>query len=317
MKRFKNILLVCDDQDVHEDVIDRTIRLATANEADVTLAYVVEAAPGELARMFGALPGSRSHDVEHEILEFHQQRLDKAAAPLRAGNISTVVRVLQGISFVEIIKKVQRDNHDLVIKGVSLDADERRIVPAGGDAHLLRKCPCPVWIIKSGGQRQFARILAAVDPDPHDDQRHALNTLIMDLATSLARIEDSDLHVVNAWRLEEEDTLRNSAFAKVAPSEVDLLVEEKRKRSAQNLKELLRDYPENWPERQVHMMKGAARDVVPHFAAENRVELIVMGTVGRTGIHGFFIGNTAEAILNQVECSVLAVKPPGFETPVR
>jgi len=41
-----------------------------------------------------------------------------------------------------------------------------------------------------------------------------------------------------------------------------------------------------------------------------------MGTVGRTGIQGFFIGNTAEEILNQVECSVLAVKPPGFQTPV-
>jgi len=41
-----------------------------------------------------------------------------------------------------------------------------------------------------------------------------------------------------------------------------------------------------------------------------------MGTVGRIGIRGLFIGNTAEAILNQVECSVLAVKPPGFQTPV-
>ena len=42
-----------------------------------------------------------------------------------------------------------------------------------------------------------------------------------------------------------------------------------------------------------------------------------MGTVGRTGVQGFFIGNTAEEILNQVECSVLAVKPPGFESPVK
>ena len=41
-----------------------------------------------------------------------------------------------------------------------------------------------------------------------------------------------------------------------------------------------------------------------------------MGTVGRTGIPGVIIGNTAEAILNRVTCSVLAVKPPDFETPV-
>jgi len=41
-----------------------------------------------------------------------------------------------------------------------------------------------------------------------------------------------------------------------------------------------------------------------------------MGTVARTGIQGFIMGNTAENILNQLDCSVLAVKPPGFVTPV-
>lgn len=44
--------------------------------------------------------------------------------------------------------------------------------------------------------------------------------------------------------------------------------------------------------------------------------ILVMGTVGRTGIPGLVIGNTAEAILNQVHCSILAVKPPDFVSPV-
>jgi nucleotide-binding universal stress UspA family protein len=41
-----------------------------------------------------------------------------------------------------------------------------------------------------------------------------------------------------------------------------------------------------------------------------------MGTVAHSGVGGLFIGNTAEAILEPIECSVLAVKPEGFETPV-
>jgi len=41
-----------------------------------------------------------------------------------------------------------------------------------------------------------------------------------------------------------------------------------------------------------------------------------MGTVGRTGIPGLIMGNTAESILNNIGCSVLAVKPPGFVSPV-
>ena len=42
-----------------------------------------------------------------------------------------------------------------------------------------------------------------------------------------------------------------------------------------------------------------------------------MGTVGRSGIDGVIIGNTAEKVLNRIECSVLALKPPGFVTPIR
>jgi nucleotide-binding universal stress UspA family protein len=41
-----------------------------------------------------------------------------------------------------------------------------------------------------------------------------------------------------------------------------------------------------------------------------------MGTVCHTGVAGLIIGNTAEKVLNKVDCSVLTVKPEGFVTPV-
>jgi nucleotide-binding universal stress UspA family protein len=46
------------------------------------------------------------------------------------------------------------------------------------------------------------------------------------------------------------------------------------------------------------------------------IDLLVMGSVCRTGIAGFLIGNTAEEVINQVDCSVLTLKPKGFITPV-
>jgi nucleotide-binding universal stress UspA family protein len=57
--------------------------------------------------------------------------------------------------------------------------------------------------------------------------------------------------------------------------------------------------------------------VIPDFAMEEQIDLIVMGTVGRSGISGLFIGNTAEKVLQKVDCSVLAVKPEGFVSPVK
>ena len=65
------------------------------------------------------------------------------------------------------------------------------------------------------------------------------------------------------------------------------------------------------------MMKGEAGKLIPAMAKVKEVELIVMGTVSRTGVAGLLIGNTAEKVLNQVGCSVLTVKPEGFITPVK
>ena len=52
------------------------------------------------------------------------------------------------------------------------------------------------------------------------------------------------------------------------------------------------------------------------FSQEVEADLVVIGTVGRTGIPGLIIGNTAENVLQTTSASVLAVKPSGFVSPV-
>lgn len=317
MKRFRNILLVCDEEGVHDTVIGRAVWLAKRNDARITLVDILDAAPGDIARMFAALPGSRGRDFEFEVLGIRQARLGGIANTVKAQGIAATACVLQGVPFVEIIRKVLRDGHDLVMKGVAGAGGAGSPFFASTDLHLLRKCPCPVWVMKAGDQPQFARILAAVDPDPVNDQTRALNTLIMDLATSLSSVDSSELHVVNVWKLDEEDTLRHGGFSQVTEAEVDALLDQRKTQSEARLNDLLRGYSMDGSPRHVHLMKGSAAEVVPDFVDKQRVDLIIMGTVGRTGIRGLIIGSTAEAILGQVGRSVLAVKPPGFETPVR
>ncbi|UUI62888.1 universal stress protein [Aeromonas salmonicida] len=54
----------------------------------------------------------------------------------------------------------------------------------------------------------------------------------------------------------------------------------------------------------------------PKMAAKLNIDLVVMGTVARTGIAGVIIGNTAESVLSQLNCSVFAIKPKGFVSPL-
>lgn len=316
MKRFKNILVVCDEQQGDDSALKRAGRLAKGNNARITIVNVLDSPPGELTRVFGAFPGPRSYDLEFEVLEFHRSRLDALAGRVRSEGVETSDTVLQGIPFVEIIRKVLRDGHDLVVKAAGGMSEGDSQLFGSLDLHLLRKCPCPVWIMKDPDPQNYACVLAAVDPDRDDETRDELNTMVMDLATSLSWLDGSDLHVANAWVLDSEDTLRNSAFAMMEAPDVDRLVRQAKRESKARFDDLLHRYNYKDTKMTPHHLKGPAKQIIPRLARNIAADLVVMGTVGRTGISGLFIGNTAEGILNQVECSVLAVKPPGFMSPV-
>jgi universal stress protein E len=49
---------------------------------------------------------------------------------------------------------------------------------------------------------------------------------------------------------------------------------------------------------------------------EHSIDLLIMGTIGRSGIPGVVTGNTAERMLPLVQCSLLAIKPDDFVCPV-
>ena len=100
-------------------------------------------------------------------------------------------------------------------------------------------------------------------------------------------------------------------------SEFDNWVRQARDLHKQRLAELLMPYRLDELQSQVYMLKGEPGHLIPELAEKLEVGLMVMGTLGRSGVAGLLIGNTAERILRQVRCSVLTVKPDGFVTPVR
>jgi nucleotide-binding universal stress UspA family protein len=314
MKRFKSILAVLPEDSLAEVAFARAVHLARVNGAALTLVDLVDVAPGELARMLAALSGSGS-EIAEDVLAYHRGRLAGFAERARAEGVEVSEAVLQGVSFVEVVRMILREGHDLVIKGATA-APHGRGVLKGLDMHLLRKCPCPVWMLMGPGDGSFDRILAAVDADAEaDSPRGRLDRLVLDLATSMAERDGAEIHVAHAWYLPEEQALRHGRYTSGKQGDVDRLVEHERASAETRLKALMADYPQV-PKAHRHLIKGAPGDVIAEFAEAEEVDLIVMGTVGRTGIAGFIMGNTAETILRAVRCSVIAVKPEGFESPV-
>ena len=103
----------------------------------------------------------------------------------------------------------------------------------------------------------------------------------------------------------------------LGPKDAAKMVREERKLHKGRLDNFLSNYDLEAIDHHVHLLKGDADLVISQLAHKKRMELLIMGTVARTGIPGFLIGNTAEEVLRKVNCSVLTVKPKGFVTPVK
>jgi len=314
MKRFKNILVLCDDDSIAASAFDRVSWLAEANGASVTLVDVIEAGPTELMQMFNALGRSRGADIAERVFAARHARLMDLAAVMRERGVEAEVALDTGKTFIEVIRRVLRNGHDLVVK--SRQGSVSAPLLLSDDMHLLRKCPCPVWILNNRLEARSRRIMAAVDPDPSDPVRDQLNHTVMQLATSLTELDDAWLDVVNVWSLQEESTLRHSGFARVSRAEVDLLVASEEARSAEHFRRLTDDFAEHLDRMRLLHLKGAPADILPEHAETEEIDTLVMGSVARTGIAGLFIGNTAETVLSRVKCSILTVKPQGFVSPV-
>ena len=312
MHRFKNILLFHDTRPEHQLTLKRAVDLARRNQARLTVVDVIEEDSWDSGEIYGS-PTFR--ELKQFVIKERQEKLETAIEPLSQQGLDIGAKLLFGKPFLEIIREVLRENHDLVIKAAQGEGGLQGMLFGSTAMHLMRKCPCPVWVIKKGESEHYDRIIAALDPDPSDEQRNKLSAKIMDLGTSLAKLEQSELLVVHAWLLYGETILRGGV-GRMDQGEMDRLVREAEATHKGRLDDLLQKYDLQGLNYQVHLIKGEAGRVIPELAAKKEAGLIVMGTLSRSGVAGFLIGNIAEKILHKVDCSVLAVKPDGFVTPV-
>ena len=298
MHRFKNILAVCRDESGAADVFAQSVALARANDARLTLIDVV---PDKYATPTGV-----------KEREARLSRLLPSASCEGVANVQARVRV--GPPFLEIIYEVLREGHDLVVTCPETATGLRSFYPGTTATHLVRKCPCPVWILGSGLQERRGGILACIDPKTSEAGDNALDVKILELARSLARLSASDLHVVHAWEVEggDRDQLRDNVDedtrAKVLAKHEGL--------HRGRVSAMLEHLAGHEIEPQLHLMRSTPHGAIVGLVEKLGIDLVVMGSVNRTGISGFFIGSAAESVLATVRCGLFSVKPDGFRTPV-
>jgi nucleotide-binding universal stress UspA family protein len=309
MKRFRNIVFFADGEYEQSSALRRAVRLAETNNARLTVIDVLESVttPSEVFGRFNV-------KLDEVLSDYCQDQLDRLVSEFMPDDSLIYTEVLTGTPYIEVIRAIKNRGYDLLIKAAKapLRASSQQIF-GSTDLHLLRKCPCPVWIDRPSDEPTYRNVLAAVDPA--DDSGENCDDLIMELAVSLSETEGAQVNFVHAWRLEGESMLRKG-LVRMQEEEVDDLLRNAESRHRDRLSELMGRYGIDIDDTRVKLIKDEPAAAIYDVAAAVAADLIILGTVGRVGIPGYFIGNTAEEVIDTTCASVLALKPEGFVSPV-
>jgi universal stress protein E len=281
--------------------IAQATELAARRDARLTFYAVIDLDPHTLSYLEledqNALKnlGNQAEEVLQGLVASAKEQ---GVADVRAGHAF-------GKSWVELTKQVLRGQHDLLMAGTRGLSGLQRLLLGSTGLKLMRNCPCPVWITKPHVTAPLCRVLVA-------DDLTEIGAKLVKVGALVAAAKNAELHVLHALEYPWDSSTTGTDPKRDA-------YRERARRHASELLARHLDCPEvkalASPPRVV-LREELGENAILDYVPKQQIDLLVMATIARSGISGFLMGNTAERLMPQLSCSVLAIKPDDFRSPV-
>lgn len=256
-------------------IVDPTVETQPAFERALQSAQMT----GTRLHLYTCLTVNEEGDGREQAGQVMAERLELKLKRCLDAGVEAVQELEWGEDWSQqAVRAAARSSASMVFKNSFEHSDVHRGMRPTSDFTLLRLAPCPVLLVKNIRDWEHRRVLAAINMESTDSAHIKLNHLIISFAQNFTEAYGSDAHFVNAYHDSNHP-----------PNEAQL--------SASC----------GAPPEHVHVVKGAAAQVISELADKIEADLIIIGTVGRTGIKGQVVGNTSEKILDHTGADVLVV----------
>ncbi|GGF57756.1 universal stress protein UspE [Alteromonas lipolytica] len=304
MIEYSQILAVVEPEKDTQPALSRALELADKTGAQITALMTIYDFSYEMTTMLsGEEREAMREAVVKERTTWLQEQLAQYSQPIQA------LVAWNNRPYEAIIKTAIELSADIVVKATRSHDDLRSVIFTPTDWHLVRKCPAPVLLVKEHDWPQDGKIIAAVNVGTEDREHAQLNNTLTTIAQDYAKLLSGHVHLANCY----PGTPLNIAI------EVPEFDPETYNQSVKNhhLEEMEKHSARfSIPLDNCHVREGLPEKAIPQIARELDAELVIIGTVGRVGISAALIGNTAEHVIDELNCDVLAIKPDGFISPV-
>lgn len=305
MQSYKKIL-------VGVDYNERTGQLPEPTEVAIRKAvWLAKMVSGELtfiSVLNKAFKGEADNDDGPQA--FVTNRLNEIVSEEGNGDVPVTTKVTYGKGWHEIVKESIRSESDLVIVGTRDKSATQRMLYGSTAMKLIRSCPCAVFVTRPDIHPQNVETIVAADDFT------AVGEKVLHAAVSACQLIDARLVVAHSIDYPLESPMRRT---EASQEDIESYRQKCQREAEEELNERLAmtDFRTLQQGTQIAIKGGPADCVVEEVVKEYEADMLVMGTIARGGIPGFLIGNTAERLLPELNCSLLALKPDDFVCPVK
>jgi nucleotide-binding universal stress UspA family protein len=238
-------------------------------------------------------------DLESELLDELQAVLDDAASAVEPLGVTVERQILLGRPSASIVDQASTWGADLIILGSRGHGPLRTMLLGSVSAEVVDGAPCPVLVARSASVR---RILIA-----HDGSY--LARAAEDLVAGMTPFITQPVEIVSVVRTHQPsvDAIAPSAMGRAVDQYGAAVAESQRhhediaRDAAERLVRLGREA--TWA-----LRSGDPAHALIEEAEAKGVDLIAMGTHGRTGLDRMVMGSVARKVLTHAHCSVLIVR---------
>lgn len=286
-----------------QEAVARSLQLAESTRSELTFLAVLELPGGKAAFESDESPVS-IENLRRRAFDVMQELIQRAAD----SGITAKIELRFGRAWVEMIRYVVQNNIDLLMIGTRDQGRLSQALFGSTGTKLLRNCPCPVWVTKPDDGNNEFNLMIATDLSEVGDR-------LLQTGVQLAQLLEARLLILHSI---ENHTDMRIRFSDLSDEQVQQVHDERVDQAEQILHRQLAttDYRTLQWGIQVEITDGPADQVILEAVERHEIDLLVLGTVARSGIPGVLVGNTAERLLPDIRCSLLAIKPSGFECPI-
>jgi len=282
---YDAVCLPTDGSDAADAALDLAISLADAHDATLHVLNVADTNQPSLTRIDGQV---------RDVLEgAGKEIVDEAASTARAAGVDVTTAVVQGGPSRTIREYVDDREIDLVVMGTRGQRTVEKIILGSVTERVLRSSTVPVLVVPPESDREYPPERVLVGSDGSEGSAAAIQESL-DICETVGGALRA-LSVVESALLGID--VRSSTVA------------EERERRDTDLLEAVRDQAtERGIDVETAVEEGEVVETMNEFAEAHGIDLVVVGTHGRTGIDRRLLGSVTENLIRSAAVPVLSVR---------